>query len=173
MTALEIEPLAAAAFAPFGEVIEIAGAEAREINQGTTTRFHDLCRIDVSASGGRALLSLFRADGRPSPIVIELLERHPLGSQAFFPVSNADWLVVVATGAADDASRPDLAALRCFRARGDQGVNYARGVWHHPVLVLAPRQDFLVVDRGGPDGEDASANLDEVWFSDQPRTIQI
>lgn len=161
------EPLTKAAFAVFGEVIETDGCETRVINEGFALRRHALARPDVASEAGRAILSIFEATRRPFPIVIDMLERHPLGSQAFFPLSPADWLVVVADGAAGAA--PDLATLRCFRARGAQGVNYARGVWHFPVLVLAERQDFLIVDRDGPGG-----NLDEHRFArDEITTISL
>jgi ureidoglycolate lyase len=143
---LEPETLTKAAFAPFGDVIETAGAITREINQGFALRRHDLARIDVGAEGGRPILSIFEAKRRPFPIAIDMLERHPLGSQAFYPLSPDDWLVVVAEG----GETPDLATLRCFRAGGRQGVNYAVGVWHFPVLTLAERQGFLIVDRDGP-----------------------
>ena len=145
---LAIEPLTAEAFAPFGTVIQTEGADHFPINQGTTTRFHALAAADPGPDG-RAIISIFRGTRRPDPIRLTMLERHPLATQAFFPLSQHDWLVVV-------AEEPRASTLRCFRARGDQGVNYATGVWHHPLLVLVPEQDFLIVDRDGP-GE----NLEE------------
>ena len=100
---------------------------------------------------------MFRGIRRPNPIEIHLLERHPLGSQAFMPLSQHDWLVVVAHGnVAGDA--PDFSTLACFRPSGVQGVSYDRGIWHHPLLVLQTTQDFLVIDRRGE-----GHNLDEVW----------
>ena len=152
---LTVEPLTRAAFAPFGEVIEVAAAELRLINEGTTERFHALAKADVSAEGGRAILSLFRSTRRPFPFPVRMLERHPLGSQAFYPLSHHDWLVVVGQGEVS----PGPASIRCFRATGGQGVNYARNTWHHPLLILAPTQDFLVMDRDGLGG-----NLEEHWF---------
>lgn len=157
---LKIEPLTKDAFRPFGDVIEMAGAEVRTINKGFARRFHDLARIDVLGGGGGPILSMFRATERARPILIDMLERHPLGSQAFFPLSPHPWLIVTAQG----RDRPDLSTLRCFRAGGDQGVNYAPSAWHFPVLVLVPEQDFLVVDRGGP-GE----NLEEHYFAQDER----
>jgi len=85
-----------------------------------------------------------------------MVERHPLGSQAFIPMQNEPWLIVVC----DAREEPKPGSLRAFRATGKQGVNYRPDVWHHPLLVLKADQDFLVVDRGGP-GE----NCDEVWFT--------
>jgi ureidoglycolate lyase len=153
---LPIEPLTRTAFRPFGDVIETRGRKSRTINEGFADRFHDLAGIDVAAGGGKPILSIFRARQRPAPIVIGMLERHPLGSQAFVPIEPHPWLVVTAEG--DD--KPNLRTLRCFRARGDQGINYAVGTWHFPVLVLVPEQQFLVVDREGP-----GTNLEEVWFA--------
>lgn len=163
--ALEVEALTSEAFRPFGDVIMTEGADERVINQGTTTRFHDLANIDVGNEDGAPLISIFRAVARPRPLQIAMLERHPLGSQAFFPLSHEDWIVVVAEG----GDRPELATLRCFRARGDQGVNYRACIWHHPLVVLAPCQDFIVVDRGGK-----GDNLEECPFSPADvRTIDV
>ena len=148
---LASEPLTAEAFAPFGTVIETAGAQCFPINGGTTTRFHALAKADVGPQGD-AILSIFRATRWPQPVEIRMLERHPLGSQAFYPTTPGGWLIVVAAG-----ERPTAADLRLFRARGDQGVQYAPGVWHHPLLVLVEQQDFLVVDRSGP-----GQNLEEM-----------
>jgi ureidoglycolate lyase len=156
MTELFIESLTREAFAPFGEVIETAGAESFPINEGTTTRFHALAAADPGPDG-QAIVSIFRGTRRPEPIAIQMLERHPLGSQAFMPLAPYDWLVVV-------AEQPEAAALRCFRAHGEQGVNYARGVWHHPLLVLVPVHDFLVVDRAGPGENLEERALDRVVY---------
>ncbi len=147
-------PLTKEGFADFGDVIEIDGAERIPINQGTTERFHALTQLDVAEQKGKPILSIFRATARPAPIKIELMERHPLGSQAFFPLSDHAWLVVVSS-----ATNPSPENLSAFLARGDQGVQYAKNTWHHPLLIIEPTQDFLVADREGP-GE----NLDEIWF---------
>ena len=162
---LRPEPLTKAAFAPFGDVIEREGAEVRVINKGFAHRFHDLARIATRDGGGKTVVSLFDAVRRPMPFVVDMLEHHPLGSQAFFPLSADHWLVVVAEG----NESPRLETLRCFRARGDQGVNYHVGTWHFPVLTLVERQSFLVVDRDGP-----GRNLVEVAFApDQQVTIAL
>ena len=150
---LRVEPLTRAAFAPFGDVIEAAAAASHyAINAGTTTRFHDLAHIDASREGGRPILSLFRAQPRTLPFRVILLERHPLGSQAFVPLSQRPYLVVVAE---DPAALP-----RAFLARDGQGVNYRAGTWHHPLLALEETSDFLVIDRAGPGN-----NCDEVNLS--------
>ena len=139
-------PLSQREFAPFGEVIETAGAERRLINAGTTVRFHDLARVDVAAGGGFPLINVFRARPLALPLTIRLLEQHPLGSQAFIPLDTAPFLIVVAPAGVT----PRPAELRAFVSDGRQGVNYARGVWHHPVIAMTCETDFVVVDRGGP-----------------------
>ena len=151
---LTIEPLSSEAFKPFGDVIEARDAVRHfPINDGYAERYHDLARVDVSSGGGHALINIFRAKPRSLPFELRLLERHPLGSQAFVPLSPLPYLVVVAPIAAE----PDLKDVRCFQAAPGQGVNYARGTWHHPLIALQAPCDFLVVDRGGPADE---ANCD-------------
>jgi ureidoglycolate lyase len=150
---LTVDPLTRSGFVRFGEVIEAADAHHYPINQGYAERFHDLARIDTLAEGGETIVSLFHGKPRPQPIEIGFVERHPLGSQAFYPLQDRDWLIVVAEADA----RPSIATLRAFRATGRQGVNYARNVWHYPLLVLDQESDFLIIDRKGPGN-----NLEEV-----------
>ncbi|WP_420720210.1 ureidoglycolate lyase [Abyssibius alkaniclasticus] len=147
MTMLRPEILTAEAFAPFGDVIEARPDSAVEINAGYTTRFHALAQVQTDDA---AIISIFR--GRPRALEAAMLECHPLGSQAFVPLGGQAWLAVV-------AETPDASALRAFYCRGDQGVNYRAGVWHHPLLVLGAAQDFLIVDRAG-----RGPNLQEVFF---------
>lgn len=159
---LAVEPLTREDFAPFGEVIETLGASRYAINAGFAERFHDLACIDVATEGGRPLVSIFRGQPRATPLRLTLMERHPLASQAFIPLDNRAWIIVVASG--PDPCQPH--GLRAFRAGGRQGVNYARGTWHHPLIVLTPDHEFLVIDRGGE-----SANLDEMPFPDSTEVV--
>lgn len=153
---LTTDVLTKESFAPFGDVLEVEGAERILINEGTTERFHALTTLDVADEGGAAILSIFRASARPTPIRIAMMERHPLGSQAFFPLSDKPWLVVVSS-----AEKPAPDNLKAFLARGDQGVQYAKNTWHHPLLIIESVQDFLIADRAGP-----GDNLEEVWFGE-------
>jgi ureidoglycolate lyase len=149
------QPLTAEAFAPYGDVIEASDrAEQIPINYGYTTRFNDLAAIDVADEGGRAIVSLFRADPLTPPL-LKVFERHPLGSQAFVPLRAHGYLVAVAPSGDFDPR-----AVEVFIAGPDQGVNYRKGVWHHFLLALHARGDFLVIDRAGP-GE----NLDEIHLA--------
>ena len=155
---LPVEPLTAEAFRPFGDVIEASEAVRHfPINDGYAERFHELATVDTGPPGGRALISIFKAKPRTLPMQLTLLERHPLGSQAFMPLSARAYLVGVALPMLDGAT-PDTSALRCFLAEGNQGINYARGTWHHPLIALDAPCNFLVVDRGGSSAE---RNCDE------------
>lgn len=154
------QPLTASAFAPFGDVIEANPATMRLINGGTTERFHGLAAPDVVGEGARVIINIFRGQPRAFPYQITLMERHPLGSQSFSPLSGRPFLVAVS---ADEAGRPGRPQV--FLARGDQGVNYRRNVWHHPLMAMDQVSDFLIVDRDGPGN-----NLEEFFF-DQPFTI--
>jgi ureidoglycolate lyase len=154
---LKAMPLTRQAFAPFGDVIELSEHnEIIPINYGLTDRHHDLATVDVASGGGKPIISLFHSRSVAVPFTVEIMERHPLGSQAFFGLGGHPYLVVV--GAAGEF---DPMALCAFIARGNQGVNYHRGTWHHYCLSLEQDNDFLVVDRGG-----AGDNCDEVKVPD-------
>lgn len=160
MITLKPEPLTKAVFAPFGDVVEMEGAQHYPINQGFAERFNDLAHVDVAAEGGAVNISIVAANPRPMPIAIKLMERHPLGSQIFYPLQDRDWLVLVA------GDLDDTASFRAFRANGRQGINYARNVWHHPLLVFEEGHRFLMVDRKGPGN-----NLEEVWFPESRKIV--
>lgn len=142
---LQLEPLRADTFAPFGDVITTDGAENYQINGGRCTRFHDLAKIDAASEGGRPLINIFRCTAWPMPLQVKMLEKHTLGSQAFIPMGDIRFLAIVAPPG--DSVQRD--SVRAFVSDGHRGVNYHAGVWHHPLVALAAEADFLVVDRGG------------------------
>ncbi|MFT5574165.1 MAG: ureidoglycolate lyase [Cryomorphaceae bacterium] len=157
------QALNASTFGDFGDVIEVQeGAPSISINQGFTERYHDLATVDVEQQNGRTLISVFRSTPLPSPIKIAMMERHPLSSQAFMPLSNKPYLVVVAK-----AGEFNEAAIQVFLAQANQGVNYHAGTWHHFCLALGDTSDFLVIDRGGE-----GHNCDEVLLN-KPFSIQL
>jgi ureidoglycolate lyase len=152
------EPLTIAAFAPFGDVLDAAGTPDRMINAGLCVRFHDRARIDIAE--GRAGLSVFHAVARSLPYAFDLVERHPLGSQAFLPMTQAPFLVIVAP---DEQGTPGTP--RAFLTNGAQGINLHRGTWHGVLTPLQAPGLFAVLDRIG-DG----ANLQEYRYP-QPWTV--
>jgi ureidoglycolate lyase len=153
---LRATALTAEDFAPFGDVIETAGRDPRWINGETCLRFDDLAQVDVGEAGGRPLLSIFEASPRTLPLRISTLERHPMSSQAFYPLQAQPFLVVVAP----QGPLPDVGRIRVFLSSGSQGVNYRRNTWHHSLIALDRKSTFLVVDRGGPGDncEEAAVN---------------
>ena len=152
-------PLTSADFKPFGDVIEAGNSQTRSINEGNTTRYHNLAELDLSAEGGKPGLNIFRSRPIPQPMILELMERHPLSSQAFYPLGNSPYLVVVAP-----PGELDPFAVVAFVAQSDQGVNYHKGTWHHYSLALGGVSDFLVVDRISDD-----RNCDEVRLTGKDR----
>ena len=162
MSVILIEPLTSAAFAPFGQVIELDGAHHYPINNGMTERFHDLAKVELGGVHARPLISILRGQPYALPLTLKLVERHPLGSQAFYPLSTSPWLVIVAT---DEGGSPT--GLHAFRPAPGQGVNIAMNTWHGVLTPLEREADFLVVDRGG-DGN----NLEEHHF-DVPHTVRL
>lgn len=149
---IRTRPLTAAAFAAFGDVLEVHGDPDRLINQGLCGRYHDRAKLDFS--DGRAGISLFKAQPRSLPMKLEMVERHPDGSQAFLPMSMDSFLVVVAP---DEGGRPGQPVA--FVTEPGQGVNYHRGVWHGVLAPLSEPGLFAVVDRIGE-----GPNLQEHWF---------
>lgn len=154
------EPLTARAFAPFGDVLEAAGAPDLRINAGQCDRFHDRARMEFLGEGARAGISL--GLGRPYtlPLALDFVERHPLGSQAFVPMVARSFLVIVAPDENGAPGRP-----RAFLAAPGQGVNYLRNTWHGVLTPLGEPTPFVIVDRIGP-GE----NLEERHFP-EPWTV--
>ena len=155
---ITVIPLTAEAFAPFGEVLEATGAPDKLINQGLCGRFHDRATLDFQS--GQAGISLFEAKPRSLPYKLDMLERHPLGSQAFLPMTEHPFLVIVAP---DDAGAPGTPVA--FLTNPGQGINLARGTWHGVLTPLHAPGLFAVIDRIGP-----GDNLEEHWLA-EPITI--
>jgi ureidoglycolate lyase len=145
---LRPEPLTAAAFARFGTVLAASG-DFHLINEGMCRRHHDLARPDIT--GGAAGISVFLAEPRALPYAFDLIERHPLGSQAFIPMTAHPFLVIVSDGPG--------ATPRAFLTDGAQGIQLHRGTWHGVLTPLHAPGLFAVVDRIG-----AGANLQEHRF---------
>lgn len=162
MRKLIIEPLSKEAFAPFGDVIETEDSEFFMINNGSTRRYHQLATVETAQPEDQAIISIFSAQALEMPLTVRMLERHPLGSQAFIPLLGQPFLIVVAPL----GEAPESALVRAFRSNGRQGVNYHRGVWHHPVLTIEKRDDFLVVDRSG-----SGNNCDEHFFDEHEQLL--
>ncbi|MGH6927552.1 MAG: ureidoglycolate lyase [Dongiaceae bacterium] len=150
-------PLTRDLFAPFGDVIETRGHPHYTINSGYAERYSDLAQIDIGERDGRVRVNIFHARERDLPMPIRMVERHPLSSQMFVSLAGEPFLVVVAR----PGHQPGPKDLHAFVTDGGQGVNYARGTWHHPLIAYGSASDFLVIDRSGP-----GRNVDEIVFGD-------
>ncbi len=156
---LGAKPLTPQAFAPFGDVLEAAGTADRMINAGLCARFHDRARLEFI--DGRAGISVFDGAPRTLPHAFDLVERHPLGSQAFLPMTSAPFLVIVAPDTGGVPGRP-----QAFLTSGTQGINLHRNVWHGVLTPLSAPGLFAVVDRIGP-----GANLEEYRYPTAFRVV--
>ena len=145
MSLLLPQPLTSEAFAPFGDVIQVheAGGVYENINNNTCHRYNGLAVVDVVS--GTSGISIFRATPRVFPFKIDLLERHPLGSQAFMPLGNARFIIIAAADSGHN--EPDWNSIQVFSAGAGQGISFHRNIWHHPLLAVDETGDFLVVDR--------------------------
>ncbi len=150
MSMIKIRPITAEAFAPFGEVLAPRAADTKLINAGRCERHHALATVE--RAGGEAIISIFRSEPVSLPYDCALLERHPLGSQAFVPLGSDPWLSIVAPDAGGQPGTPIA-----FLVPAGVGVNLRAGVWHGVLTPLDRAGDFLVVDREG-----AGVNLEEV-----------
>ncbi len=155
--ALKPLPLTRERFQPFGEVIEVRRAQREAMNAARFERFDDLCSVDPGPDG-RVCVSVARCRSATSlPYRFDVVERHPLGSQAFVPLAPTRFVVVVAP-AGESVEPGDLQA---FVTDGRQGVNYRRGTWHMPLIAFETGQEFLVIDRAGD-----APNCDEHTLDD-------
>ena len=161
MNKISIEQLDINIFSKFGDIIQKKNAlELRSINQGTTTRHHNISKLSLESKNGNSAISIFSGSPRDLPIEIKIMEKHPIASQSFLPIQDYDWLIVVCE---EKNELPDLSTLRCFQVDGDTGISYNKNIWHHPLLVKK-KQDFWVIDRIN-DQENSSINLQEYHFN--------
>ena len=140
-------PITAERIAPFGDVIAAFSERRSPMNAARFERYDDLAAIDVDSNGdGHPAISIARSRSATAlPYCFDRVERHPLGSQAFIPLTPFRFVVVVA----EPGEAVERDGLRAFVTNGQQGVNYHRGVWHMPLIALDAGQDFLIVDRAG------------------------
>ena len=162
MNDILIQPVTQGAFAPYGDILTLKSAPDKLINQGLCGRHHDLAAMDFGPDG-RAGVSLFDATPRSLPYVLELVERHPEGSQAFIPMAAASFLVIVAEDEDGKPGRP-----RAFLSKPLQGINFHRGVWHGVLTPLEAPGIFAVVDRIG-----TTPNLEEIYLDPPYVVVQL
>ncbi len=138
-------PITKKDFIKFGDVISTKEIKALEINNGFAKRYDDIANLNTGSENGETTISIFSALKRKFPMKIDMMEKHPLGSQAFIPMKETTFLVFVAP----EGDAPDLNKIESFIIPPGIGINYNPGIWHFP-LISTEDMDFLVVDRKGP-----------------------
>jgi len=133
-------------FAKFGDVISSENIEPIDINSGYAKRFDNLVNINTSKNGGETIISIFSALKRSFPMKINMMEKHPLGSQAFMPIKETTFLSFVAP----EGDLPEIDKIKSFIIPPGVGINYKPGIWHFP-LISTENTNFIVIDRKGSD----------------------
>ena len=131
-------------FSNFGDLISSENIKPIDINSGYAKRYDDLANINTHKGEGKTIVSIFSALKRSFPMKIDMMEKHPLGSQAFMPMKETTFLVFVAP----PGDLPEIEKIKSFIVPPNKGINYKPGVWHFP-LISTEDADFLVIDRQG------------------------
>ena len=131
-------------FKKFGDMITTDDIKPLEINDGYAKRYDGIAKLDAKKDNGESIISIFSALKRSFPMKIDMMEKHPLGSQAFIPMKETTFLAFVAP----EGVKPDLDKVEAFIIPKGVGVNYNAGIWHFP-LISTEDMNFLVVDRKG------------------------
>jgi len=150
------KPITKENFSKFGDMITTDDIKPLEINNGYAKRFDGIANVDTSKDNGKTIISIFSALKRSFPMKINMMEKHPLGSQAFVPMKETTFLVFVAP----KNNKPDLNKIEAFIVPPGIGVNYNPGTWHFP-LIATEDMNFLVVDRKGSGDNLVIENLDK------------
>tara|TARA_B100002051_G_C16549068_1_gene541611 strand:+ start:315 stop:812 length:498 start_codon:yes stop_codon:yes gene_type:complete len=137
-------PITKENFSKFGDLITTENIKPIKINNGYAKRFDEIAKLDTAGENGVTTISIFSALKRFFPMKIDMMEKHPLGSQAFIPMKETIFLSFVAP----EGEKPNLEKIESFIVPKGKGVNYKAGVWHFP-LISTEDMDFLVVDRKG------------------------
>ena len=131
-------------FSAYGDLISTADINPMDINAGYAQRFGDLADLNTSKNGGKTIVNIFSALKRTFPMTIDMMEKHPLGSQAFIPMKETTFLCFVAPS----GKSPDINKIQSFIIPPNTGINYKPGIWHFP-LISTENTNFLVIDRKG------------------------
>ena len=133
-------------FAAYGDLISSDSIKPININAGYAKRFDNLAKINTSKDKGKTIVSIFSALKRSFPMKIDMMEKHPLGSQAFVPMKETIFLSFVAP----PGDAPEINKIQSFIIPPKMGINYKPGIWHFP-LISTEDTNFLVIDRKGND----------------------
>jgi len=131
-------------FSSYGDLISTDDINPMNINEGYAKRFDNLANLDTSKDSGKTIVSIFSALKRTFPMKIHMMEKHPLGTQAFIPMKETTFLAFVAPS----GESPEIDKIQSFIIPPKMGINYKPGIWHFP-LISTENINFLVIDRKG------------------------
>ena len=131
-------------FSSYGDLISTDDINPMNINEGYAKRFDNLANLDTSKDSGKTIVSIFSALKRTFPMKIHMMEKHPLGTQAFIPMKETTFLAFVAPS----GESPEIDKIQSFVIPPKRGINYKPGIWHFP-LISTENINFLVIDRKG------------------------
>ena len=160
MPRIEAREIDAAAFAPFGLLIDANRRIPESINAGTTQRHSDLASLDLRAPDRDPVVGIYVAQARRFPLRLEKLERHAEASQVFLPLGPHRFMVVVAPG----GEAPDWRLLAAFVTFPWQGVSLHRGCWHHGLVALRDADRFAVLEGGNYRHDTEEVAAPEEWL---------
>ena len=163
------EKLTSENFSDFGEVVSIESKEHRIINDGFAQKYADIATLDTLEEKGQTRVHIFVAKGRKFPLHISMLEKHPYFSQTFIPRHSSPFIVVVAP----PSKRPVIGNLKAFITNGEQGINYARGVWHFPLISIDDHSQFIVIDRKHNEDLDTIEQCEVISVDDVNVTLEL
>ena len=138
------KPITKENFSKYGDVITTKDIKPLEINNGYAKRFDGIANLDTSTDDGETTICIFSALKRSFPMKIDMMEKHPLGSQAFIPMEDTKFLVFVAP----KGNKPNIDKIKSFIVPKQTGINYKAGIWHFP-LISIKNMNFLIIDRKG------------------------
>ena len=144
-TIIKTKPINKSNFSKFGDVISTKDINPIDINNGYAKRYDNIANLNTLKKNGETTISIFSALKREFPMKIDMMEKHPLGSQAFIPMKETTFLAFVAP----QNNKPEIEKIESFIISPGIGINYKPGTWHFP-LISTENMNFLIVDRQGP-----------------------
>ena len=158
---LQIKKISKDNFSRYGQLITTQNILSQEINEETTKSFYDLVDIEIYGEDKECRINIFKSTKRIFPLEINMLENHPLSSQAFIPLQKTNFIVVVAP----ISNEPDINLIETFLISPEEGINFKPKVWHFP-LIATENSNFLTIDK-----KDSENNLEIYNFQNNDKIL--
>jgi len=156
---LQIKKISKDNFSKYGQLVSTKDIESQNINEETTKSFYDLVNIEIYGDDKKCRVNIFKSIKRNFPLEVNMLENHPLSSQAFIPLQKTNFIVVVAP----ISSEPDINLIETFLISPEEGINFKPKVWHFP-LIATENSNFLTIDK-----KDSANNIEIYNFQNNDK----